>query len=325
MLSLKNVSIINKKTNQSFLNNVSLEVKPGDFILVSGQNSTEREVLVSVLGALETIDSGEVYIDGIEQTKYTTSQMVSLRREKFGYMLRDCLVDENLSTSENIAMPLIFSDVDTKIKNEKLERALNIVGLANFKNVLVKNLTEWQKNKILIARAIVNLPAVVIFSEPCRVQDKFRMEEVVSLLSALNKDGVTVIVNSNCEEYISVTKRRIVITNGSILELKKERISRQPETKKIKRTSKLKPEKVKKDKEEKSKNSIAVSRADTQKEAELVKIVAEKELPVKKNSRKKVISDNAEQLNFEKQEAGEEPAKKRGRKKQGVESDANAK
>lgn len=324
MLSLKNISIIDKKTNQPLINNVSLEVKSGDFVVISGQKAKERDLLVSVLGALESVESGEVYVDGIEQTKYTNSQMISLRREKFGYMLEDCVLDEYLSTAENIVMPLVFAGAETKIKNEKLERALNIVGLTNFKDVLVKDLTEWQKNKVLIARAIVSMPSVVVFSEPCRVQDRLKMEEVVGLLTALNKDGVTVIVNSNREEYVGVAKRRIVITNGSILELKKERAPRQIEPKKTKRTAKPKKDKPKK--QENTAKEENVTKVEIQPEVEPVKIVAEKESPVKKRTKKKESGVNSEQLKFElaQQEEVEQAPKKRGRKKQGVDNNADA-
>lgn len=359
MLSLKNVSIIDKKNNQPLLNNVSLEVRPGDFVMVSGQNPKEREVLISVLGALETVDSGEIYIDGIEQTKYTTSQMVTLRREKFGYLLEDCYIDEFLTTAQNIALPLTFANTEPKIYQEKLERALNIVGLGNFKNVLVKRLTEWQKNKVLIARAIVNLPQVVILSEPCRVLDKFKMEEVLGLLSALNKDGVTIIINSNQPEYMSVAKRKVVVTNGGILEVKKERKPRDLEPKKTKKTTKSKKDKSAKKETKPIESTIEEPKVEAPIEAEVekvkqvkpaikktdstpakkvvakekneeskkivepVKIVAEKKTARK--TTKKQFGQDSEQLKFELEKQDEiKPIKKTVRKKQGVSDNVDA-
>ena len=359
MLSLKNVSIIDKKNNQPLLNNVSLEVRPGDFVMISGQNPKEREVLISVLGALETVDSGEMYIDGIEQTKYTMSQMVTLRREKFGYLLEDSYFDEFLTTAQNIALPLTFANTEQKVYQEKLDRALSIVGLGNFKDVLIKKLTEWQKNKVLIARAIVNIPQVVILSEPCRVLDKFKMEEVLGLLSALNKDGVTIIVNSNQPEYMSVAKRKVVITNGGILEVKKERKPRDVEPKKTKKITKNKKEKVVKketkpaeptvaepvvetpvevkvDKEKKVKAVGKKAGSTTAKKEEKkgkseepetiiesVKIVAEKKTA--KKTTKKQSGQESEQLRFELEKQEEsKPAKKVVRKKQGVSDNVDA-
>ena len=359
MLSLKNVSIIDKKNNQPLLNNVSLEVRPGDFVMISGQNPKEREVLISALGALETVDSGEIYIDGIEQTKYTMSQMVTLRREKFGYFLEDGYIDEFLTTSQNIALPLTFANIEQKIYKEKLDRALNIVGLGNFKDVLVKRLTEWQKNKVMIARAIVNIPQVVILSEPCRVLDKFKMEEVLGLLSALNKDGVTIVINSNQPEYMSVAKRKVVVTNGGILEVKKERKPREVELKKPKKTIKAKKEKVVKKevkpieivKEEpkietpvevkvekvkkvkpvveKEKSTVSpkvvkkAKKEETEMGAAPEKIVAEKK--VVKKTTKKQSGQDSEQLRFELEQQDEpKVAKKTVRKKQGVGENVDA-
>ena len=97
MLSLKNVSVLEKKTNQAIVNNVSIEVRAGDFLVVGGQNDVERELLVSLIGTMDLASKGEVYVEGIELTKYTPVQIVSLRREKFGFMLNNCELDENLS------------------------------------------------------------------------------------------------------------------------------------------------------------------------------------------------------------------------------------
>lgn len=234
MISIKNV-IINKN-KKPVLKNVSLEVADGDFIVVSGKNALERETLISTMGMLEKIESGEVFFNGIEQSKYSYSQSVITRRDAIGFMLSDAVLDETLSVLDNIELPLLFAGKDNAKKSELANRALGIVGLVAFKDVQVKNLNDWQKNKVLLARTFVNLPKVVIFSEPCRVDDEQRLVEVLGLMSALNKDGVTVIVASNRPEYIKIAKRNIEVVDGMIIEHKKEKASRQKEEKNPRRT-----------------------------------------------------------------------------------------
>ena len=259
MLKLKNVNCVDPKTQKLLLNNVTFEVREGDYIAVTSQNEKEQETLLQVLGAVRSVKSGEVYIDGIELTKHTPSQLTFLRRGKFGYIFRDSILDEALTVGENVELPLVFAGVNSKEQQEKGERALNIVGLMAFKDLKVSDLTEWQKNKVLIARAIVNEPKVLVVSEPCRVQEKSKLQEVVALLSAINRDGVTVIVASNNDEYVSKAKRRIDIAGGSITEVKKERAPRDPEARKTrtKKSTKTTSKKASKPKLEENFSSVS--------------------------------------------------------------------
>lgn len=234
MLSIKNVVI--NKNKKPLLKNVSVEVADRDFVVVSGKNDLERETLVSAMGMLEKPESGEVFFNGIEESQYSYFQGVIARRENIGFMLSDAVLDEDLSVLDNIEMPLVFAGKEGKKRAELSSRALAIVGLVAFKDVIVKNLNEWQKNKVLLARAFVNLPKLIIFSEPCRVCDEQKLSEVLGLLTALNKDGVTIVVSSNRAEYVKVAKRHIVVSDGSIVELKKDRLVKPKEAKKQKRT-----------------------------------------------------------------------------------------
>jgi len=245
-------------------------------------------------------------------------------------MMSDGVIDEHLSTSENIELPLLFAGLDKEKRKALRDRALNIVGLVNFAKVRAGKLSDWQKNKIMIAQAIVLNPSVVIFSEPCRVLDKDKMQEVLGLLTALNKDGVTVVVSSNLEEYALVAKRRIVITDGSILELKKERAIKATETKpRAKKTAKKdKTIKKKVEKKEEKKEETLVEIKDIEVEQEQAEkkidvIVEEKPKKPRKKVEKKNEDVKTEQLKLELGETGEIVKKetKKG-KKQGVASDA---
>lgn len=257
MLSIKNVVI--NKNKKPLLKNVSLEVADRDVVVVSGKNDLERETLVSAMGMLEKPESGEVFFNGIEESQYSYSQGVIARRENIGFMLSDAVLDEDLSVLDNIELPLVFAGKEGKKRAELSNRALTIVGLVAFKDVLVKNLNEWQKNKVLLARTFVNLPKLIIFSEPCRVCDEQKLSEVLGLLTALNKDGVTIVVSSNRAEYVKVAKRHIVVSDGSIVELKKDRLVKPKEEKKPKRTKTTTAKKPRVKKETKTMQEVSVS------------------------------------------------------------------
>ena len=246
MLKLNSVSYSKTKKSGNLVNNVTLEVREADYIVISGQNDAERRALLEIIGAVISPIMGEVYIDGIELSKHTANQLTILRRGTFGYFLSDSELNAELSVAENVQLPLVFAGLGVEEINQRLERVLNIVGLIGFKEIKVANLTEWQRNKVLIARAIIGEPKVLILDEPCRVQDESRLNEVLGLLSAVNRDGVCVVVASNNDAYFKASKRRIEISNGAIVEIKKERAPRETGKKtKTKKTTKTKTAKEK--------------------------------------------------------------------------------
>lgn len=237
MISLKNVSYEDKFGNQ-LLNNVTLEVREGDFISISSRNKNEREMLLRTIGCLQEIKMGELYVDGIELSKYTLGQQVGLKRDKFAYFLEDNMLDENLSVKENLEMPLLFKGCLKAQKEEKILRSLQIVGLTDFINIKTKYLSDWQKNKLAIGMVLVKEAKVVLMVEPLRVLEKDKIEEIVGLLKGLNQDGVTIIVASNELEFAKASKRRIQISDGVLTELKRERKSQENDDNKTKRTKK---------------------------------------------------------------------------------------
>ena len=246
MIKLNSISYSKTKKSGNLVNNVTLEVRDADYIVISGQNDAERRALLEIIGTVIAPTIGEVYIDGIELSKHTANQLTILRRGTFGYFLSDSELNAELSVGENVQLPLVFAGLGVEEINQRLERVLNIVGLIGFKDIKVANLTEWQRNKVLIARAIIGEPKVLILDEPCRVQDESRLNEVLGLLSAVNRDGVCVVVASNNDAYFKASKRRVEISNGAIVEIKKERAPRETGKKtKAKKTTKTKTAKEK--------------------------------------------------------------------------------
>lgn len=255
MQTLKNVQITNK-SGLDVLNNVTMEVKSGDFLVVLGDEFS-REVLLSTIGALEVVTNGEIYIDGIELSKYTSAQVTGLRRTQFGYFMKDSALEELLTVKENVELPLLFAGIEPQKREELVTRALTILGLINLEKFAICRLSEWQKNKVMLARAIVNNPKVLVLSEPVRVQNETRIKEVCDLLVELNKEGVTIVLASALECYQKIAKRRIEVVNGGVVELgkfvanepvKKPRtrktIKKDAETEKKPRKKKVKEEKV---------------------------------------------------------------------------------
>lgn len=275
MLSIKNITI-QEKSGRQLLSNVTLEVKKGDYVAIEGSKAAAESLLL-VLGGLKPVTSGEVYVDGIEISNYSLAQMTELRRNKFAYFLADSEIDPSLTVRENVELPLLFLKLDAKEIYSRVERAVQIVGMGDFFDIAADALSDWQINKLNLARMLVKNPEIMIVDEPLRVTDRVRAEEINGLFNALNKEGVTIIVASELQEILTNAKRRVqILADGMITELKKERAPRKPREEKPKTKSASRTSKKPRAKKEEILVENGVSEAEPEAVAEVKK---EEEIP----------------------------------------------
>lgn len=240
MLSLKGVTKISEKGNRVILDDVSLDINPGDYVVIQGGSNSAKKMLGRLLGAVDTATVGEVYVDGVEMNNYSASELSKLRRDKFSCLFMWQELDDTLTVKENVILPLMYAGKKGETRNELAERALTIVGMQKFLDARTSKLNYWQKNKVLLARAIVTSPRVLIVEEPCRIGDESKVKEVIGLLSALNKEGITIIVITSRSEYEEDAKRVLEIENGKIVEKVKLRTIKKETAIKAKKTKKKK-------------------------------------------------------------------------------------
>jgi len=242
MISLKNVTKLSSSGNKKILDDVSLDINQGDFIVINSSLSSSKRMLGRILGAIEGVTEGEVYMDGVEVKQYSANDLAKIRRDKFSCLFLWQELDDSLTVKENVLLPLMYAKKKGEQREELAEQALTIVGMQRFFDANINKLNYWQKNKVLLARAIVTNPRVLILEEPCRMGEEGKINEVVGLLSALNKEGITIIVVTNRAEYESAAKRVIEIEDGKIVERKITPVKEEPFVQKPKRTTKKKKE-----------------------------------------------------------------------------------
>lgn len=241
MLRLKNVcKTINDET---VLNNVNISINQGDYVCVTGSPRKARESLIRLFCGITMPTEGELYIDGVEVREYDFDSLAKLRREKIACMLLDMDLDENLSVVDNVRLPLVYAGRDKKKKEELTSYALNILGMQKLATQKVKNLTDWQKNKVSLARAIVTSPRVLIIEEPCRNFDPAKIIEVEGLLSALANEGITVIISSSQSYFEEKANIVYLIKDSEVVETKRVRLIKKDSSPTIKKPRKKKAKK----------------------------------------------------------------------------------
>lgn len=206
------------------LNNVSIEVKQGEFVAIMGPSGCGKSTLLNILGLLDNPTGGEYYLNGMEVSKYTESQRTNLRKGVIGFVFQSFNLIDELTVFENVELPLLYAGVSTRERVRRVNEALERMQIAHRTEHYPQQLSGGQQQRVAIARAIVTNPRIILADEPTGNLDSTNGSEVMNLLKELNRDGATVVMVTHSEENAREAGRIIRMMDGYILtESKKDK------------------------------------------------------------------------------------------------------
>ncbi len=198
------------------LKNLNLEVKPGEFLAITGRSGSGKSTLLYQLGLLDRPNSGEIFIDGINVSSLTDDERTLFRLNELGYIFQDYALVPELNALENVLIPLLMQGLTTE-QAEKLSRgALEKVGLIEKINNLPSQLSGGEQQRVSIARAIGHNPKILFADEPTANLDSETAKIVLKTFLDLNKEGQTIIMVTHEPEYAALTHREVVLAEGII-------------------------------------------------------------------------------------------------------------
>ena len=206
ILRLDNVSLnINKKK----IFNLSFQINKGDFFLVKGDNAVGKSLLLKLLFLKVMPSSGSIYLLGKKINRENKDYILSYRK-RTGVILQNDYLIPFFSVYQNIE---IASEIQSKKENfkKKIVELIEWFNLNNIKNEIVNNLSNGEKQRVVIARALINNPKIVIADYPENSLDLSTTKKLFFLLESLNKLGVTVIMTSKNPELLSINYKSIVL------------------------------------------------------------------------------------------------------------------
>ncbi|MFE7060923.1 ABC transporter ATP-binding protein [Sutcliffiella sp. NPDC057660] len=220
MIKLCNVSKYYQVGNEQLhvLRNVSLTIQTGSFISVIGPSGSGKSTLLHSIGGLETINSGEIWVDDQPVHQLKEYQLAKLRLEKIGYIFQQFQLLSSSTALENVMMPLLrfFS---TKIIREKAEEALIRVGLGQRMHHLPSRLSGGEQQRVAIARALVTKPRIILADEPTGNLDSENGENIISLLEDIHqKDGITILLITHDRDIANRAEEVVHFLDGEIVE-----------------------------------------------------------------------------------------------------------
>jgi len=175
------------KINVPALNDVSLTVEKGDFIAIHGPSGSGKTTLLNLLGGLDTPTLGEVWIDGIDIARMSERELSKIRCRKIGFIFQFYNLIPKMSALANVELPMIFAKVPENLRREKATELLTSVGLGHRLEHNSMELSAGEQQRVAVARALANDPAIVLMDEPTGNLDEENTEKLMMLAQELNR------------------------------------------------------------------------------------------------------------------------------------------
>lgn len=199
------------------IDNLSLKIEAGEFVFLAGNSGAGKTTLLDLM--LKEIEptSGRISINGIQLSRLKKRQVYRYRRF-IGMVFQDFRLFEDFNVYENVAFAQRVVEADPAQIREKVLEVLELVGMKYKKNHLPAQLSGGERQKVAIARAIVNQPVLLLADEPTRNLDRKSAIEIMDLIERVNQKGTTVVVVSHNSEIIkAMDKRVITFSYGKII------------------------------------------------------------------------------------------------------------
>ncbi len=204
------------------LKDVNLHVEEGEFVTITGPSGSGKTTFLNLAGLLENFDEGEYFLDGIDVTGLSDNALSRLRNEKIGFIFQSFNLIPDLSLYNNVEVPLNFRSMNSKERKERIENALELVGLASRKEHYPNQLSGGQQQRVAIARAIAGQPRFLLADEPTGNLDSVMARQVMELLEDINDKGTTIIMVTHDPQLAKRASRNIHILDGLVNDMREQ-------------------------------------------------------------------------------------------------------
>ena len=199
------------------LDDVSLQIKDGDYVSIMGPSGSGKSTLLNVLGLLDQPDSGNYFLNGDDVTKLTELEQAKVRREKVGFVFQIFHLVPRLTAAENIALPLTLAGVDHEERDQRVREVLASLNLTDRGHHRPGQLSGGQRQRVAIARAVVTKPVLLLADEPTGNLDHDSGIDVIKILEQLNEQGITLLLVTHDAELGKRADRIIHMVDGKVL------------------------------------------------------------------------------------------------------------
>lgn len=197
------------------LNGVSLQVKTGELLAVTGVSGSGKSTLLHMIGAMDSPTSGAVCFHGQDISKLSNKKRAAYRCEKTGFVFQSFQLIEELNVRENVIMPALIAK--KKVDEAYYNELINALGLKERQTHLPNELSGGQKQRTAIARALINRPELILADEPTGNLDHAASREIMQIFQKIHESGKTIIMVTHNREIAEKCQRNIEILDGKLI------------------------------------------------------------------------------------------------------------
>lgn len=204
------------KQKQTVLEDLSLTVHRGEMVSIMGPSGTGKSTLLHIIGCLDIPDSGSYRLCGEETAAFSDARRARVRNQFFGFVMQQFALIEEETVADNMEVPLLFSNRGIFQNADKVEQILKLFHMEGYADKKVRNLSGGEKQRIAIARALINQPEMILADEPTGALDRNTTREIMELLKSLNQQGKTIllithdpVVASYCTTQYELVDRKL--------------------------------------------------------------------------------------------------------------------
>ena len=200
------------------LDNVSFEVKDGEFVAIMGPSGCGKSTLLNILGLLDNPTSGTYLLGDRDVSQLRERDRTNVRKGEIGFVFQSFNLIDELTVAENIELPLTYLNIKNSERKERVQQIMKRMAISHRAHHFPHQLSGGQQQRVAIARAVVFGPKLILADEPTGNLDSKNGAEVMQLLTELNQEGTTIVMVTHNEHDAQMAQRTIRLFDGRIVE-----------------------------------------------------------------------------------------------------------
>jgi putative ABC transport system ATP-binding protein len=219
MIKTENLSKIFRtdEVETTALNEVSFQIKQGEFVAIMGPSGCGKSTLLNILGLLDNPSSGHYFFNDSEVSRMNERQRAKLRKRNIGFVFQSFNLIDELNVHENVELPLIYLGMSSSQRKKRVEEVLDKMQILHRKKHFPMQLSGGQQQRVAVARAVVANPHLILADEPTGNLDSANGEEVMNLLETLNGEGTTIVIVTHSQRDAEYAQRIVRLFDGQII------------------------------------------------------------------------------------------------------------
>ncbi len=219
MISIQHITKIytTESIETKALDDISFEIKKGEFVAIMGPSGSGKSTLMHILGALDLPTSGTYTLDGQTVSKLSEDELADMRNRKIGFIFQAFNLLPRTTAIKNVMLPMMYAGIPKEERLERAEKYLEMVGLKDRMYHTSNQISGGQQQRVAIARGLAMNPAILLADEPTGNIASVQAEEIMKIFEKLNDNGHTIVMITHEPDIAHHAKRIIILRDGKII------------------------------------------------------------------------------------------------------------